>query len=118
MVLNLIDYLVTQSDSQLHFYQRLILWSNKDESWYDPRSENLHESHLNSLSPIKQEQELHEGWWELTGITACIAKTLINSHQNLNLFKVDESLWESMNSGLTRALIGGGVYSYICVLPD
>jgi hypothetical protein len=36
------------------------------ESWWELRSESLHERFLNSPA-VKREQELHESWWELTG---------------------------------------------------
>jgi hypothetical protein len=62
------------------------------ESWWELASESLHESVLNSHAPVKREQELHESWMD---ITARVATTLINSHQNLNrsskLMRVDES---------------------------
>jgi hypothetical protein len=32
---------------------------------WELRSESFHESFLNSHVPVKQEQELHESWWEL-----------------------------------------------------
>ena len=47
-----------------------------------------HESFLNYNALLKREQELHESWLH---ITACIAKTLVNSYQNLNQRSVDES---------------------------
>ena len=57
------------------------------ESWWELRSESLYESFLNSHAPVKQKQEQHESWLD---ITARVAKTLINVHQNLNQFKVND----------------------------
>jgi hypothetical protein len=50
------------------------------------RSESFHESFLNSPVPVKQEQELHKSWLD---ITARLQKlSVINSHENLNQFKM------------------------------
>ena len=56
------------------------------ESWWELRSESFHESFLNSPVPLKQEQELHKSWLD---ITARLQKlSVINSHENLNQFKM------------------------------
>jgi hypothetical protein len=66
------------------------------ESWWELRSQSLHESFLNSHALVKREQELHESWWELAGYYRARSETLINSsHQNLNQFKTDENMHES-----------------------
>ena len=39
------------------------LWSNVDESW---EASGLHESFLNSHSPVEREQDLHESWLDIT----------------------------------------------------
>ena len=39
---------------------------------------------------------VHDMWLD---IAERVAKTLISSHENLNQFKVDEKLWESMKVG-------------------
>jgi hypothetical protein len=64
------------------------------ESWWELRSESLHESFLNSHAPVKREQELHESWWEFrrknlhpvnshaTELRKLICKlSLLNSHK-------------------------------------
>jgi hypothetical protein len=75
-------------------YYRLDItdWIEPVQSWWElMRVGCQRERELHLSCPVKQEQELHESWLD---ITARVAKTLINSHQNLNQFKVDESWWE------------------------
>jgi hypothetical protein len=104
--------------------------SNENESWWESRSESLHESFLNSHVPVKQEQELHESWWELrsksfhesnflnshapvkreqelTGYYRArskISSTLIKIWTSSKLTRVDESGWKHSSTKFERSL--------------
>jgi hypothetical protein len=60
------------------------------ESWWELRSDSLHESFLNSHALFKREQELHESWWELR--SESLHESFLNSHA---LVKREQELHES-----------------------
>jgi hypothetical protein len=82
-------------------------WSNENESW-EARVACMCESFLNSHAPIKREQEFwHDSWWELTGyyrVRSENSNQLSSTfHQNLNQFRVDESVRSRVDWILPRA---------------
>jgi hypothetical protein len=66
------------------------------ELQWELRGESLHESFLNSHTPVKREQELHESWRELR--SESLYESFLNSHtrrsnEKKSCMRVDEK-WE------------------------
>jgi hypothetical protein len=69
------------------------------ESWWELRSESLHESFLNSRAPVKRKQELHESWWELRSEN--LHESFLNSHVPVKREQeLHESWWELRSENL------------------
>jgi hypothetical protein len=63
------------------------------ESWWELRSESLHESFLNSHVQVKREQELNESW-EARVCMRVFSTLMSRSNENKSCMRVDES-WEA-----------------------
>ena len=78
--------------SQLSFPDQtgtsIIAWELRSESFHE-----TDESFLNSPSPVKREQELHESWWELRRrVCMRVFSTLVTrSNENKNCMRFHES---------------------------
>jgi hypothetical protein len=69
------------------FFELRSVSPGQNEGWWDLTSESEHDSFFNTHVP-----RINESWLLTEPVKR--AKSLINSHQNLNKLKVDWSWWE------------------------
>jgi hypothetical protein len=75
-----------------------------DESWWELRSESLHESFLNTHAPVKREQELHESWWELR--SESLHESFLNSRAPVKREQeLHDSWWELRSESLHESFL-------------
>jgi hypothetical protein len=78
------------------------------ESWWELRSESLHESFLNSHVPVQREQELHKSWWELR--SESLHESFLNSHVPVQREQdLHKSWWELRSESLHESFLNSHV---------